>query len=41
MAINTDNGQQWNISPRLLSPVKDAGTAEPQRPTGKKKKRLR
>ncbi len=41
VTVVTDNGQRWNISPHLLSPVKDAGTAEPQRPTGKKKKRLR
>ena len=33
--VVTDNGQRWNISPHLLTPVKDA--AEPQRPAGKKK----
>ena len=41
VTVVTDNGQRWNISPHLLSPVKDAGTAEPQPPAGKKKKRLR
>ena len=37
--VVTDNGQRWNISPHLLSPVKDATPAQPQSP--KKKKRLR
>ena len=41
VTVVTDNGQRWHISPHLLSAVKDAGTAEPQQPTGKKKKRLR
>jgi len=41
VTVVTDNGQRWNISPHLLSPVKDAGTAEPQPPADKKKKRLR
>lgn len=41
VTVVTDNGQRWNISPHLLSLVKDAGTAEPQQPAGKKKKRLR
>ena len=41
VTVVTDNGQRWNISPHLLSPVKDAGTAEPRQPTGKKKKQLR
>lgn len=39
VTVVTDNGQRWNISPHLLSPVKDA--TEPQRPAGKKKERLR
>ena len=41
VTVVTDNGQRWNISPHLLSPVKDARAAEPQPPAGKKKKRLR
>jgi len=41
VTVVTDNGQRWNISPHLLSPVKDAGTAKPQQPAVKKKKRLR
>ena len=41
VTVVTDNGQRWNISPHLLSAVKDAGTAESQQPTCKKKKRLR
>ena len=41
VTVVTDNGQRWNISPHLLSAVKDAGTAEPQPRRGKKKKRLR
>ena len=41
VTVVSDNGQRWNISPHLLSPVKDAGTAEPRQPTGKKKKQLR
>ena len=41
VTVVTDNGQRWNISPHLLSAVKDAGTAEPHPPAGKKKKRLR
>ena len=41
VTVVTDNGQRWNISPHLLSEVKDAGTVNPQSPTGKKKKRLR
>ena len=41
VTVVTDAGQRWNISPHLLSPVKDAGTVSPQPPTGKKKKRLR
>jgi len=41
VTVVTDHGQRWNISPHLLSAVKDAGTAESQQPTGKKKKCLR
>ncbi len=41
VTVVTDNGQRWNISPHLLSAVKDAGSAEPQQPAGKKKRRLR
>jgi len=40
VTVVTDNGQRWNISPHLLSPVKDAGTAQLQPSAGKKKKRL-
>ncbi|WP_419625167.1 hypothetical protein [Thiolapillus sp.] len=41
VTVVTDNGQRWNISPHLLSAVKEAGTAEPQSPSSKKQKRLR
>ncbi len=41
VTVVTDDGQRWNISPHLLSAVKDAGTAEPQQPTGEEKKQLR
>jgi len=41
VTVVTDNGQRWNISPHLLSPVKDAGSADSQQPAGKNKKRLR
>ncbi len=40
VTVVTDNGQRWNITPHLLSAVKDAASAEPQQPAGKKKKRL-
>ncbi|MBV4481737.1 hypothetical protein [Pseudomonas khavaziana] len=26
VTVITDNGQRWNISPHLLSPIKDAQT---------------
>ena len=32
VTVITDDGQRWNISPHLLSPVKDAGSAERQEP---------
>lgn len=35
VTVLTDNGQRWNISPHLLSPVKDAEPA--QRPTVNKR----
>ena len=41
VTVVTDEGQRWNISPHLLSPVKDAGDVEPEPSGGKKKKRLR
>jgi len=41
VTVVTDDGQRWNISPHLLSVVKDAGVAEPQQPTGVKKKQIR
>ncbi len=28
VTVLTDDGRRWNIPPHLLSPVKDAGTAE-------------
>jgi hypothetical protein len=37
--VVTNNGQRWNISPHLLSPMKDTGPAQPAAPS--KKKRLR
>ena len=39
VTVVTDNGQRWNISPHLLSPVKDTGPPQPAAP--KKKKRLK
>ena len=39
VTVVTDTGQRWNISPPLLSPVKDANPAQPTAPN--KKKRLR
>ena len=41
VTVVTDNDQRWNLSPHLLSPVKDAGTAQLQPSAGEKKKRLR
>ena len=42
VTVVTDNCQRWNISPHLLSPVKDTGSADPHRPAkARKKKRLR
>ncbi|APZ43770.1 hypothetical protein [Acidihalobacter ferrooxydans] len=41
VTVVTDDGRRWNAPPHLLAPVKDAGTAEPQQPAGKKKKQLR
>lgn len=41
VTVVTDNGQSWNISPHLLSAVKEAGTVTPQKAAGKKKERLR
>ena len=41
VTVVTDAGQRWNISPHLLSAVKDTGATEPKSPAGKKKKRLR
>ena len=39
VTVVTDNGQRWNISPHLLSPVKDTGPPQPAAPS--KKKRLK
>ena len=41
VTVVTDQGQRWNVSPHLLSAVKDAGTAEPRNPTHENKKQLR
>jgi len=41
VTVVTDDGQRWNISPHLLSPVKDAGTAESRPPANGKNKQLR
>lgn len=39
VTVVTENGQRWNISPHLLSPVTDVSTRQPQAPN--KKKRLK
>ena len=39
VTVVTDNGQRWNISPHLLSPLKDAGTTEPEPSGGSTKKK--
>ena len=39
VTVVTDNGQRWNISPHLLSPVKDTGSADPHRPAKARKKK--
>lgn len=39
VSVVTDNGQRWNISPHLLSPVKDANAHRP--PTANRKKHLK
>ncbi len=36
VTVITDDGQRWNISPQLLSPVKDAAESPP--PEGGKKR---
>ena len=41
VSVVTENGQRWKISPHLLSPVQDTGSAQPQQPAGNKQKRLR
>lgn len=39
VTVMTDNGQRWNISPHLLSPVKEAGsTPSAGKPANKKLK---
>ena len=37
VTIMTDNGQKWNISPHLLSPVKDVRPTQPFVYTNEKK----
>jgi len=37
VTVMTDNGQRWNISPHLLSPVKDAGPTQSFVYAGEKK----
>lgn len=37
VTVVTDNGQKWNISPHLLSPVKDAKPAQSFVSAGEKK----
>jgi hypothetical protein len=39
VTVITDNGRRWNVSPHLLSPVKDAGPAQPK--AARKRKRLK
>ena len=39
--VVTDNGQRWNISPHLLSPVIDTGAISVQPSKSRKKKRIR
>jgi len=41
VTVVTDDGQRWNISPHLLSPVKDVGAASAQATKSRKKKRIR
>ena len=40
VTVLTESGQRWNISPHLLSPVKDAGAGTTQSKAPHKKKRL-
>ena len=40
VTVITDQGERWNVSPHLLSPVKGAG-ASTTPSVGKKKKRIR
>ena len=38
VTVLTEGGQRWNVSPHLLSPVKDAGSsAQPKTPHNKKR----
>jgi hypothetical protein len=38
VTVLTEGGQRWNVSPHLLSPVKDAGSnAQPKTPQNKKR----
>ena len=41
VTVLTESGQRWNISPHLLSPVKDAGAGTTQPKAPHKKKRLK
>ena len=38
VTVITDNGRSWNVPPHLLSPVKDAGSVQPQQPVADKKR---
>jgi hypothetical protein len=40
VTVLTERGQRWNVSPHLLSPVKDVG-GSPQPKTPQNKKRLK
>jgi len=39
VTVVTDSGQRWNISPHLLSSVKNTGTDQSDKPAGKKRLR--
>jgi len=41
VTVVTDDGQRWNISPHLLSPVKDVGATSVHPTKSRKKKRIR
>lgn len=41
VTVVTESGQRWNISPHLLSPVKDAGAATNRSKASHNKKRMK